>query len=199
MRHQTNARTSRDSRLLSDLWLMSAAIFRRQGKIEQVRGAIQEAEVRDEDNPGVWIQVCDQVFRDKYTALTADKIQLGLYHAAMNDHYRAAESFRKALFIRSNDVAATVYLCRIYLTPENTSNEVKDKHADSQKVDLAAGLLSDLTHGPGWDSPEAWYYLARAYKLQGRRDRERECLNFALSLSETRGIRDITTAIGWCL
>ena len=36
---------------------MSAAIFRRQGKIEQVRGAIQEAEVRDEDNPGVWVQV----------------------------------------------------------------------------------------------------------------------------------------------
>ena len=54
----TNSRTNRDLRLLSDLWLMSAAIFRRLGKIEQAKGAIQEAEVRDEDNPAVWVQVC---------------------------------------------------------------------------------------------------------------------------------------------
>lgn len=52
-----NTRSARDRRLLSDLWLMSAAIFRRLGKIEQARGAIQEAEVRDEDNPSVWVQV----------------------------------------------------------------------------------------------------------------------------------------------
>ena len=45
-------------RLLSDLWLMSAATFRRAGKIEQAKGAIQEAEVQDEENPGVWVQVC---------------------------------------------------------------------------------------------------------------------------------------------
>jgi hypothetical protein len=43
--------------LLSELWLMSAATFRRSGKIEQARGAIQEAEVRDEENPNVWVQV----------------------------------------------------------------------------------------------------------------------------------------------
>lgn len=36
---------------------MSAAIFRRLGKIEQAKGAIQEAEVRDDDNPAVWVQV----------------------------------------------------------------------------------------------------------------------------------------------
>ena len=46
--------------MLSDLWLMSAATFRRSGKIEQARGAVQEAEVRDEDNPGVWVQVSAQ-------------------------------------------------------------------------------------------------------------------------------------------
>ncbi|KAI0694071.1 hypothetical protein BC835DRAFT_1487974 [Cytidiella melzeri] len=179
-KHQSNARTSRDSRLLSDLWLMSAAIFRRQGKIEQVRGAIQEAEVRDEDNPNVWVQ-------------------LGLYHSAMSDNYRAAEAFRKALFIRPNHVFATVYLCQIYLTPETSSAVQKKERMDERNVDIAAGLLADLTRGGGWDVPEAWYYLAKAYKLQGRRDRERECLNFALTLSETRGVRDVTAAIGWCL
>lgn len=47
--------------MLSDLWLMSAATFRRLGKIEQAKGAIQEAEVRDENNSAVWVQAC--VFR----------------------------------------------------------------------------------------------------------------------------------------
>lgn len=42
---------------MSDLWCMSAATFRRFGKIEQARGAIQEAEVRDGNNPMVWVQV----------------------------------------------------------------------------------------------------------------------------------------------
>jgi hypothetical protein len=36
---------------------MSAATFRRLGQIEQAKGAIQEAEVKDEENPGVWVQV----------------------------------------------------------------------------------------------------------------------------------------------
>ncbi|KAI0084572.1 hypothetical protein BDY19DRAFT_898280 [Irpex rosettiformis] len=179
-KHPPNTRSSHDARLLSDLWLMSAAIFRRQGKIEQVRGAIQEAEVRDEDNPNVWVQ-------------------LGLYHIAVSDHYRASEAFRKALFINPDHVPATIYLCQIYLTPKTSSSTQEEKKADEQQVDLAAGLLSDLTNGPGWDVPEAWYYLAKAYKLQGRRDRERECLNIALTLSQTRGVRDITTAVGWGL
>ena len=50
-------RAARERRLMSDLWCMSAATFRRFGKIEQARGAIQEAEVRDGNNPAVWVQV----------------------------------------------------------------------------------------------------------------------------------------------
>lgn len=56
-----NQRSAREDRLLSDLWLMSAATFRRLGKIEQAKGSIQEAEVRDENNPNVWVQVCAQI------------------------------------------------------------------------------------------------------------------------------------------
>jgi hypothetical protein len=52
-----NSRIARYNRLLADIWLMSAATFRRSGKIEEVKGAIQEAEVRDETNPAVWVQV----------------------------------------------------------------------------------------------------------------------------------------------
>ena len=51
-------RTAKENKLLSDLWLMSAATFRRLSKLDQAKGAIQEAEVRDENNPGVWVQVC---------------------------------------------------------------------------------------------------------------------------------------------
>ena len=40
---------------------MSAATFRRSGKLDQARGAIQEAEVRDEENPNVWVQVRQKV------------------------------------------------------------------------------------------------------------------------------------------
>ena len=47
----------RENWLMSILWLMSAATFRRLGKIEQAKGSIQEAEVRDEGNLGVWVQV----------------------------------------------------------------------------------------------------------------------------------------------
>lgn len=54
----TSKRPPRETRLLSDLWLTSAATFRRMGKLEQAKAAIQEAEVLDENNPTVWVQVC---------------------------------------------------------------------------------------------------------------------------------------------
>lgn len=57
-------------------------------------------------------------------------------------------------------------------------------------------MLEELTRGPGWDVAEAWYLLAKAYHMQGRDDRERDCLVFALGLAEFRGIRDVGTAIG---
>ncbi|OSX62812.1 hypothetical protein POSPLADRAFT_1065909 [Postia placenta MAD-698-R-SB12] len=177
LRRQTD-RATRDRRLLSNLWLMSAATFRRLGKIEQARAAIQEAEVKDDDNPAVWVQ-------------------LGLYYMALNNHRRALEAFQKALFISPEDVSATIHMCRLYLTSSTSGNNVLG--SDRDNVDLAVGLLSDLTRGAGWDVPEAWYFLAKEYGLQERKDRERECLSFALTLSETRTLRDLGTAVGWCL
>lgn len=77
-----NSRTKKDNRLLSDLWLMSAATFRRLGKIEQAKGSIQEAEVRDEDNPNVWVQVsrCLQalVCRGGCMSWIASRLRFGL-------------------------------------------------------------------------------------------------------------------------
>lgn len=69
----------------------------------------------------------------------------------------------------------------------------------SDNIDLAAGMLSRLAKGPGWDVPEVWYFLGKAYGAQAQRERERECLGMALTLSERRGVREISAALGWCL
>jgi len=66
-------------------------------------------------------------------------------------------------------------------------------------VDLAAGMLEHITKGPAWDVPEAWYFLGKAYGFQGRKEKERECLSWALKLSEKRGVRDMLAALGMCL
>ncbi len=50
-------RTARENRLLSDVWLTSAAVFRRMRSYDQAKDAIGEAEMLDESNPGVWTQV----------------------------------------------------------------------------------------------------------------------------------------------
>ncbi|KAF8066830.1 hypothetical protein FPV67DRAFT_1768536 [Lyophyllum atratum] len=175
-----NTRSARTNRLIADLWLMSAATFRRLGKIEQAKGSIQEAEVRDEGNPGVWVQ-------------------LGLYYVALGRQQPAIEAFQKALFIDPDDVPASVHLSRLHLTMHEVKAEKVSSSAPSANVDLAAGVLGHLTRGQGWDVPEAWYYLAKAYGMQGRKKRERECLDFALALSESRGIREVGTAVGWCI
>ncbi|KAG5643985.1 hypothetical protein DXG03_009275 [Asterophora parasitica] len=175
-----DARTARSTRLIADLWLMSSATFRRLGKIEQAKGAIQEAEVQDEGNPGVWVQ-------------------LGLYYIALNQKQHAMDTLQKALFVNPDDVSASVHLARLFLNLYEVGTEKAPPNPTSANVDLAAGMLAHLTRGNGWAVPEAWYYLAKAYGLQGRKSRERECLDFALALSDSRGIRELGTAIGWCI
>ena len=172
---------------------MSAATFRRLEKPDQARGAIQEAETLDEENVGVWVQVC--TFHILVKRETHRFCQLGLYFAARGEEGRAVEAFQKALLVSQDDCGATMHLCQLYLT--STSPMIRSSTYGA--VDLAAGMLEDLTRGAGWDVPEAWYLLAKACNMQGRKDRERECLIFSLGLTEVRGVRDIGSAIGWCL
>ena len=96
----------------------------------------------------------------------------------------AIETLQKALVIEQDHIVALIHLAELYLKDPTPAN-----------VDLAAGLLNIHTKGAGWDVPEAWYFLARACQLQGRKERERECLLYALRLQETRCIRPITSAL----
>ncbi|KAG6819512.1 hypothetical protein H0H93_011170 [Arthromyces matolae] len=179
---KSNWQTTHRDRLIADLWLMSASTFRRLGKIEQAKGAIQEAEVKDEDNPRVWVQ-------------------LGLYYAAHQQQQQAMDAYQKALFIDPDDVSASVHFAGLLLNKHEAEAEadISPGTSSSNYVDLVAGMLGHLTRGNGWHVPEAWYYLAKAHGLQGRKRRERECLDFALALSANRGIREIGAAIGWCI
>ncbi|KAG8215730.1 hypothetical protein J3R82DRAFT_7623 [Butyriboletus roseoflavus] len=172
---------SREDKLLSELWASSAATFRRLGKIDQAKGAIQEAEVKNQENPSVWVQ-------------------FGLYHHVLNHDQQAIESFQKALFMSPDHVSAAVHMCRIYLSPRSPSRSSESGvDPDPDKVDMSAGLLGYMSRGPGWDVPEVWYFLSKAYGLRGQKDKQLECLTTALSLSENRCIRDLGHAVGWCL
>ena len=122
-------------------------------------------------------------------------MQLGLYLQAQGDDDRAIEAFNKALFISQDSVPATIHLSKLYLT--STSSRLRS--AEYGSVHLAVGMLEALTRGVGWDVAEAWYLLAKGYGMQGRKERQRECLVFALSLAEVRGVRDTKEAVGLCL
>ncbi|KAK7438653.1 hypothetical protein VKT23_017986, partial [Stygiomarasmius scandens] len=118
-----NNRAVRENRLLSDLWLMSAATFRRLGKIEQAKGAIQEAEVKDEGNPAVWVQ-------------------LGLYYIALGRIRDAIESFHKALFISADDITSTIHLSRIYLFPEEVSPSSPSSYSPKFSIPGSRNILT---------------------------------------------------------
>ncbi|KAG8834242.1 hypothetical protein FRC17_009318 [Serendipita sp. 399] len=172
-------RTPRERRLIAELWLTSAATFRRMGRLEQAKEAIQEAEGLEEGHPGVWVQ-------------------LGLYFVANGEPSQAVASFHKALVIDPDHIPAVVHLAQQYLDPtigQTTTKATEEPESRRNVIDLAAGMLSSFTKGPGWDVPEAWYLLAKAVSLQGRKERERECLTYALGLVEGKPIRDIRTAL----
>ena len=135
--------------------------------------------------------------------------QLALYYSTLGHHQHAISTLQKALFIDPDDVPATVHLARLYLTPcgaslDGPSPDVDGKagaesQSHSEEVDLACGLLTQVSHGRGWDVPEVWYYLAKAYGMQGRKDKEGEALEKALRLSEERGVREVSAALWLCI
>ena len=56
--------------------------------------------------------------------------------------------------------------------------------------DRAYSLLSSLTKlGSGWDYPEAWFALARAYEEGGQIDKAKEVLWWTVELEDSRPIR----------
>jgi tetratricopeptide (TPR) repeat protein len=96
-----HGRTPTESRILSNLWLQSAATFRRWGKPEQCLVAIEEAEVLDPENSEVWVQ-------------------LGLYHLGLSPpNYEAATpALVKSILLRPDHPAGIVSLAKLYLATD---------------------------------------------------------------------------------
>ncbi|ORX34731.1 hypothetical protein BD324DRAFT_634724 [Kockovaella imperatae] len=153
-----HGRTPAESRILSNLWLMSAATFRRWGKLEQSLVSIEEAEVLDPENHLVWVQ-------------------LGLYYCALPvpEHEAALPAFTKAILLKPDHPPGIVALAKLYLS--------------TGSIDLAHGLLNQVTQDFGWDSADAWFYLGKCCEMQERHERAREFWTFALGLEETRPAR----------
>ncbi|KAF8321266.1 hypothetical protein DL93DRAFT_1629420 [Clavulina sp. PMI_390] len=155
------------------------------GRLDQAKGAIMEAEVLDEENPNVWVQYA-------------------LYLSAIHEHDQATESLGKALMIDADNTAATVHLAQLFLTPSSNVSLLdpagSEESVRREAIDMAAGMLDSFTRrAVGWNIPEAWYFLAKAVGLQGRKEKQRECLAMALKLEEGRPVRSLALALPACL
>ncbi|CAG8433123.1 7787_t:CDS:10 [Ambispora gerdemannii] len=89
-------RQRRANKALSELWLASAAAYRRLGNFEEVQKAIESAEEIDGTNPDLWCQ-------------------LGLFHFAQSQYSTAITLFQKALSLDAFHVPSLVHLGRTYL------------------------------------------------------------------------------------
>ncbi|SCV68439.1 BQ2448_560 [Microbotryum intermedium] len=168
----------RATKLLIDLWLMSAASYRRAHKLEDSRGAIAEAEALSPNDADVWTQ-------------------LALYRLAKNELKAARSCLIKALSFQTDHVPAVILMARVYLAepvPSSTTSTTPSTTpaATNPKLPFAEALLDTLTKRYGWDVPEAWFELSKCYKGSGRTQREKECLVWALQLEETRSVRPLS-------
>jgi len=84
----------RSLKILQDLWLMSAATFRRWGKSSECKGAIQEAETLTGESAELWVQY-------------------GLYCLSISELGQAIDSLTKALAFSDYHVPAVVHMARI--------------------------------------------------------------------------------------
>ena len=94
---RTATHLKHESNLLATIWLASAASFRRAGKLNESRTAIQEAESLEPGLADVWVQ-------------------LALYFVEKKEPLQAINTLYKALACSGDHVAASVHLARLFLT-----------------------------------------------------------------------------------
>jgi len=83
------------------------------------------------------------------------------------------------------------------------TKEALDREASPEQLDRLAArdrayfLLSTLTKlGAGWDYPEAWSELARAYEASGQTEKAKEMLWWCVELEDSRPLRG-WEVVGW--
>jgi tetratricopeptide (TPR) repeat protein len=176
------------TKLLVDLWLMSAASFRRWGKLEDALDAIREAEALDPTDADVWVQVSpfSGLATCSRSLYAPSELQLALYHVAHSDRPLAFTCLQKATtFTKSlSHVGAQVHLARLLIFDGS--------------ADIAEAVLRHVTETQGWNVAEAWYLLGRCYEA-AQPTKAKECLEWALKLEQTKPLRDPRKALPGCL
>lgn len=141
----------------------------------------------------------------------------------MGETEQAAESFHKALILDPDNVPATIHLAHLFLSPVteqdlaqlakiaaesdvDAAEKAEDDDASEslttlkEAIDMTVGMLESFTRRTvGYNVPETWYFLGKATGMQGRKERQRECLREALRLDEGRPVRCLGAALPHCL
>ncbi|KAI8085700.1 hypothetical protein BDF21DRAFT_437777 [Thamnidium elegans] len=98
---RTVLRKQRSDRILSDLWLLTAQMFIKLGKLDEARKAVEEAENVDWiSNPKVWCV-------------------LGQLLEAEGDFEQAQTAYNKSLVIDPNDVICRLWLAKSHIAQSN--------------------------------------------------------------------------------
>lgn len=165
-----NRQKTRWQSLLVTLWLMSTKTFIKAGLLDEANKALGEAEELGLGDPGVWYEL------GQLNLKARDFIQNDT--KAIEEINRVArDAFEKALVLDSKHVPSQVAKAKLFF--------------ESQQVDLADGLLEQITHGFGWDSAEAWYEYGKLLQAK-QTHRSKTCFLFALELNDTEPLRNLT-------
>lgn len=209
-----HGRTPTELRILSGLWLASAATYRRLGELDQARGAIQEAESYDSENPAVWVQLalCELAEAEETIEM---QLSSGVSGQQDKDAQRAAGRFdraiatlNKALAVQGDYLPAIIHLAKLYLVravsiaqsqalKSATSQTPQQKTAAEGDVALCEALLNGAIEGVAWGCTEAYALRAECRRLRGDEVGEREDLIRALEGEVGRGIRGWEVVSGW--
>ncbi len=163
--------------LLVTLWLMSTKTFIKAGLLDEANKALGEAEQLGLGDPGVWYQLGQLSIKARESIEAKKKKSLEDVKAIKEMNQVSSDSFEKALI----------------LDPEHIPSQVSKatRLFESDQVELADGLLEQITLGLGWDSAEAWYQHAKLKANQGFLDRAKTCFLFALELNDTEPLRNL--------
>ncbi|KAJ1968605.1 hypothetical protein IWQ62_001145 [Dispira parvispora] len=180
--HQNFLRRQRARKALADLWLMSAAAFRRLERYKDAHVAIREAESVYPEYPAVWCQYGllmaaggdNSDLGGEKTGSAAWLAEQGHPVTLQEGLVTAIRHFMTGLSLGSIDVPCRVHLARAYLRIGKTA--------------IATGLLQDTTRGLGWDVAEAWTLLSQTMLQSGNAEMASDYLLFALELENTKPI-----------
>ncbi|KAI8097685.1 uncharacterized protein BX664DRAFT_84715 [Halteromyces radiatus] len=167
--------------LVVKLWVMCTGSFIKAGRLDEAVQAILEAEEIGLTDADVWHQLgllCLEAHRLKEKKKQndgddSDDDEEELYDTAL-------DAFKKALAINPDHIQTHVDMASAWI------------HQKETQWELAEALLDRTTRSFGWDHEEAWFLLGSVYRHQQSLERAKDCLLYALELSETKPLRPFT-------